>query len=468
MSEETKVSFFKRLLSDFGSAKRYVAARSAAGKAASLAEAAKNDLQRNYLDLGRAAADSGLSTGLPAFAAVRDAKDNVQKAKAVLATKRAAASSARDTLAAETDRNTAAIAALDGAHKPLAEAASAAQTNVAGGQREIASLESAVKKTQADLQRLGEAPGANDPAEAIEKRLAELQQGRTAVGSRLTATQQSLQHAVQIADAKAGELKAAARVWQATQSKLQSELAAAQVLTTGKEAAVQSAQQKLDAGTQKHKNILAAVTAENDRLAEEVKATKAKVQAIQQEMSAADSSLQQVQTAMTAQQLRRKIAESEQALQGAKARLSSATETYNRAAAAEQAKAGETAAAREAWQAIRAKCEGEQRSTQAAEEEAAKAVQTAEAPLAAALTAFGKAVCEAGATAPAIAALMDRARALLSQIADLEKQITSHTAEAAATKGGATRAGLYVAAAVVILAGIGVGVYFLVRAIAHH
>lgn len=234
---------------------------------------------------------------------------------------------------------------------------------------------------------------------------------------------------------------------------------------TEKASATQRSEDALAAEAKKHSDVLAPLEIELKALTDAVLAARRVLDGVQREAFSLDAQISKVKsdiarpsqglpTASSPEDLQRNLAELEQAKKVVESRLAEAKNQHDLAQRAMNTKAVELNAAKQRWNEAKAKCEADLASARAGEAEAGRATAAAQAALIDALRAFGKAVYEANTNVAQLESSRAQAQAVSVEIADFDAKIKLAEAEAEASKGGATRAAMYVGGALVTVVGL--------------
>lgn len=462
MSESPIRRCFTRLGEDFHSAHRYAHCRLEAKHLTGQKEAAQLELQGVYLTLGQAACEAQLAQDLPAYAAVLERKRRLTEAQEVLAAKTTALAASQQTLDAQTQTHSQNIASLQGAYKPLAEAAAEAARQVDATTGQAASLGSEMQKMQAQIQRLvaGELPPQS--IEVLQAGLQEAQQLAKAAELKLNISVAAQRSAKSAAEAKAAELKAAQKVRQEAAAKLQEATAAAQAKPDNA-AAIAAAQQAQATEQQKYDQAIAAIQEQLKAAQAAIETGRQQNKAAEQEDQGARQKVDRLTATISAKQLGQQVAQRQATIRELQQRLVPQQETKGKTAAAAAAKAAELSAANQAWQQAQAKCQADVVAARTAQGAAEKDVQAARGPLDDALRDFGRTAYHAGVRDARIGEPVAKADALVAKTDDLTNKITALQGDADRAQTGARRFAWCSGAAIAVLAVVIVLVVVLVK-----
>jgi hypothetical protein len=246
---------------------------------------------------------------------------------------------------------------------------------------------------------------------------------------------------------------------------LRGRLADAEGTLTDRSAARRQAEDALAQEAQRHFQVISSLDAEHKPLAEAASRAAQELSAVQQETASLEGQAKKTEAEIAApgpgqpatvspQELRQKLAALQESVEAAQARLPELQDTAVRSKAVADKKAKEVAEANQAWWQAKSKCEAELASAKSADTESMKTVEATRSSLKAALQAFGKAVFEAGIKSPVLEASVSLAQPLLAEIGDTSAKITDQQKEAASSKGGATRAVIYVGGSLLVVLGL--------------
>lgn len=228
----------------------------------------------------------------------------------------------------------------------------------------------------------------------------------------------------------------------------------AEAVLAQRRAAIQQAQEALQAETDKHANIIAALEIEHRRLSDTAAKAKSDLDSLKRQANKIAGDIARLQTALDAyangtpqaepvETVKRRLATCQRDLAAIELRLVPHRKIFDEASAAIRSKDDELNVARQSWRQVKSHYKEALQSTNAAEARAGRDDEDVRAAMNTSLQAFGKAVFDAGIGADQLAAEFQCVKAIQERTSEIDRRSSGLQMEATATSGKARRAAFW-------------------------
>jgi hypothetical protein len=216
--------------------------------------------------------------------------------------------------------------------------------------------------------------------------------------------------------------------------------------------AIKQAQEALQAETDKHTHILAALETEHRRLSEISVKAKSDLDSLKGQADKIDGDIQRLQTALNAtpqaepiETIKQRLANCQRDRIAIAPRLAPSQGAFDSASTAARSKEDEVNSARQSWRQAKSQCEAALKSANAAGAQTARDENEARTSLNTSLHAFGTTIFDAGMGADQLVAEFQHVKATQERISEIDRRSSGLQIKAAAASGKARRVAFWVA-----------------------